>query len=50
MTLLAADLKEGTKNVHREAERSKLVRAFFRGEVTPAIYGRFLVSLHHVYR
>lgn len=50
MALLAVDLKEGTKTVHAEAERSKFVKYFFKGEITPAIYGRFLVSLYQVYR
>ncbi|KAF9341568.1 Heme oxygenase 2 [Linnemannia elongata] len=49
MALLAVDLKEGTKTVHAEAERSKFVKNFFRGEITPATYGRFLVSLYHIY-
>ncbi|KAF9145333.1 heme oxygenase (decycling) 1 [Mortierella sp. GBA39] len=49
MALLAVDLKEGTKTVHAEAERSKFVKYFFRGEITPATYGRFLVSLYHIY-
>ncbi|KAF9348141.1 heme oxygenase (decycling) 1 [Mortierella sp. AD094] len=45
MVLLAADLKEGTKAIHTEAERSKFVKYFFKGEITSAAYGRFLVSL-----
>ncbi|KAF8936011.1 heme oxygenase 1-like protein [Dissophora ornata] len=49
MTLLAVDLKEGTKTVHAEAERSKFIKYFFKGEVTPATYGRFLVSLYQIY-
>ncbi|KAG0259876.1 Heme oxygenase 2 [Mortierella polycephala] len=49
MALLAADLKEGTKTVHSEAERSKFVKFFFKGEISPATYGRFLISLYHVY-
>ncbi|KAF9187883.1 Heme oxygenase 2 [Haplosporangium sp. Z 767] len=49
MALLATDLKEGTKTVHSEAERSKFVKFFFKGEITPATYGRFLISLYHVY-
>ncbi|KAF9905793.1 Heme oxygenase 2 [Linnemannia zychae] len=49
MALLAVDLKEGTKTVHAEAERSKFVKYFFRGEISPATYGRFLVSLYHIY-
>ncbi|KAF9161057.1 hypothetical protein DFQ27_002686 [Actinomortierella ambigua] len=47
--LLAVDLKEGTKVVHADAERSKFIKYFFKGEITPAIYGRFLISLYHVY-
>ncbi|KAG0225540.1 hypothetical protein BGW41_004679 [Actinomortierella wolfii] len=47
--LLAVDLKEGTKGVHADAERSKFIKYFFKGEITPAIYGRFLISLYHVY-
>jgi heme oxygenase len=50
MALLSVDLKEGTKTVHAEAERSKFVKYFFRGEITPATYGRFLVSLYHIYK
>ncbi|KAG0097437.1 hypothetical protein BGZ93_002743 [Podila epicladia] len=49
MALLAVDLKEGTRSVHAEAERSKFVRYFFKGEITAATYGRFLVSLYHIY-
>ncbi|KAF9303516.1 hypothetical protein BGZ74_003588 [Mortierella antarctica] len=49
MALLAVDLKEGTKSVHAEAERSKFVRYFFKGEISAATYGRFLVSLYHIY-
>ncbi|KAF9984384.1 heme oxygenase (decycling) 1 [Modicella reniformis] len=49
MTLLAVDLREGTKTVHAEAERSKFVKYFLKGEITPAVYGRFLVSLYQVY-
>ncbi|KAF9898476.1 heme oxygenase (decycling) 1 [Lobosporangium transversale] len=49
MALLAVDLKEGTKTVHAEAERSKFIKYFFKGELSPAIYGRFLISLYHVY-
>ncbi|KAF9169311.1 hypothetical protein BGX21_008510 [Mortierella sp. AD011] len=49
MTLLSVDLREGTKTVHTEAERSKFVKYFFKGELTPAVYGRFLISLYHVY-
>ncbi|KAF9431993.1 heme oxygenase (decycling) 1 [Entomortierella beljakovae] len=50
MPLLAADLKEGTKAVHAEAERSKFMKYFFKGEISPAVYGRFLISLYQVYR
>ncbi|KAF9346648.1 hypothetical protein BGX26_001838 [Mortierella sp. AD094] len=49
MTLLSVDLREGTKTVHAEAERSKFVKYFFKGEITPATYGRFLISLYQVY-
>ncbi|KAF9353946.1 Heme oxygenase 2 [Mortierella sp. NVP85] len=49
MALLAVDLKEGTKTVHAEAERSKFVKYFFKGEISPATYGRFLISLYQVY-
>ncbi|KAF9369191.1 heme oxygenase (decycling) 1 [Podila verticillata] len=49
MALLAVDLKEGTKTVHADAERSKFMKYFFKGEVSPATYGRFLISLYHVY-
>ncbi|KAF9405146.1 hypothetical protein BGZ94_003741 [Podila epigama] len=49
MSLLAVDLKEGTKTVHAEAERSKFMRYFFKGEVSAATYGRFLVSLYQIY-
>ncbi|KAG0335279.1 hypothetical protein BG004_000059 [Podila humilis] len=49
MALLAVDLKEGTKSVHAEAERSKFVRYFFKGEISAATYGRFLISLYQVY-
>ncbi|KAF9962054.1 heme oxygenase (decycling) 1 [Modicella reniformis] len=50
MTLLATDLKEGTKVLHAEAGRSKFMKQFFKGEVSLATYGRFLISLYHVYR
>ncbi|KAF9327337.1 heme oxygenase (decycling) 1 [Podila minutissima] len=49
MALLAADLKEGTKTVHADAERSKFIKYFFKGEISPATYGRFLISLYQVY-
>ncbi|KAG0316431.1 hypothetical protein BGZ99_006913 [Dissophora globulifera] len=49
MGLLAVDLREGTKDIHVMAERSKFFKCFFKGTVTPALYGRVLISLHHVY-
>ncbi|KAG0292235.1 heme oxygenase (decycling) 1 [Linnemannia gamsii] len=49
MTLLAVELKEGTKFLHAEAGRSKFMKYFFKGEVSPATYGRFLVSLYQIY-
>ncbi|KAF9278593.1 heme oxygenase (decycling) 1 [Linnemannia elongata] len=49
MTLLAVELKEGTKYLHAEAGRSKFMKYFFKGEVSPATYGRFLVSLYQIY-
>ncbi|KAF9095720.1 heme oxygenase (decycling) 1 [Mortierella sp. GBA35] len=49
MTLLAVELKESTKYLHAEAGRSKFMKYFFKGEISPATYGRFLVSLYQVY-
>ncbi|GJJ75189.1 heme oxygenase (biliverdin-producing, ferredoxin) [Entomortierella parvispora] len=49
MPLLAAELKDGTKVLHAEAGRSKFMKYFFKGEVSLATYGRFLVSLYQVY-
>ncbi|KAG0275335.1 heme oxygenase (decycling) 1 [Linnemannia exigua] len=49
MTLLAVELKESTKLIHAEAGRSKFMKYFFKGEVTPQTYGQFLVSLYQVY-
>ncbi|KAF9927813.1 heme oxygenase (decycling) 1 [Linnemannia zychae] len=49
MTLLAVELKESTKAVHVQAERSKFMKYFFKGEVSPEMYGRFLISLYHIY-
>ncbi|KAF9906191.1 heme oxygenase (decycling) 1 [Linnemannia zychae] len=49
MTLLAVELREGTKYLHAEAGRSKFMKYFFKGEISPATYGRFLVSLYQVY-
>ncbi|KAG0223335.1 heme oxygenase-domain-containing protein [Mortierella sp. GBAus27b] len=49
MTLLAVQLKEGTKSLHAQAGRSKFMKHFFKGEVSLATYGRFLISLYHVY-
>ncbi|KAK3847039.1 MAG: hypothetical protein J3R72DRAFT_343186, partial [Linnemannia gamsii] len=46
---LAVELKEGTKYLHAEAGRSKFMKYFFKGEVTPQTYGHFLVSLYQVY-
>ncbi|KAF9933538.1 heme oxygenase (decycling) 1 [Modicella reniformis] len=50
MTLLATDLKEGTKTLHTDIGRCKFVRHLFKGEITMATYGRFLISLYHLYR
>ncbi|KAG0041884.1 heme oxygenase (decycling) 1 [Gryganskiella cystojenkinii] len=49
MTLLALELKEGTKYLHAEAGRSKFMKYFFKGEISLEVYGRFLVSLYQVY-
>ncbi|KAI1292706.1 heme oxygenase (decycling) 1 [Mortierella claussenii] len=49
MTLLAVELKESTKILHAEAGRSKFMKYFFKGEVSLETYGRFLISLYHVY-
>ncbi|KAF9437523.1 heme oxygenase (decycling) 1 [Entomortierella beljakovae] len=49
MTLLSNELKESTKVLHAEAGRSKFMKHFFKGEVSMETYGRFLVSLYHVY-
>ncbi|KAG0223338.1 heme oxygenase-domain-containing protein [Mortierella sp. GBAus27b] len=49
MTLLAVQLKEGTRSLHAQAGRSKFIKHFFKGEVSMGTYGRFLISLYHVY-
>ncbi|KAF9414948.1 Heme oxygenase 2 [Podila epigama] len=49
MALLAVDLREGTKSVHAETERSKFVKYFFKGELSASTYGQFLIALYHIY-
>ncbi|KAG0353175.1 heme oxygenase (decycling) 1 [Podila minutissima] len=51
MTLLATDLKVGTKTVHIEAEHSKFIRWVFKARsLLQSTFDRLLVSLYHVYR
>ncbi|KAG0370097.1 heme oxygenase-domain-containing protein [Gamsiella multidivaricata] len=49
MTLLATQFKESTKVIHSQVGRSKFLKYFFKGEVSLNLYGRFLISLYHVY-
>ncbi|ORY02253.1 hypothetical protein K493DRAFT_386863 [Basidiobolus meristosporus CBS 931.73] len=47
---LAKLMREGTHKVHRLAESSPFIKQYMRGHVTAEVYGRFLVSLYHVYQ
>ncbi|KAK3821084.1 MAG: heme oxygenase-domain-containing protein [Benniella sp.] len=49
MVLLSVQLKEDTKHLHTQGLRSKFMRQFFKGEISPTTYGRFLISLYHIY-
>lgn len=47
--LLAARLREGTRSLHRQAERSGAVRALIEGVLPKAGYALLLRNLHPVY-
>ncbi|KAF9184651.1 heme oxygenase (decycling) 1 [Haplosporangium sp. Z 767] len=49
MGLLSVDLREGTKSIHAAAGRSKFVKHIFKAEIPQATFGRFLISLYHIY-
>lgn len=42
-------LREGTRKAHRMVERMAFVRAFLRGVMDSASYGRLLIDLHYIY-
>jgi heme oxygenase len=46
---LAARLKDGTKDAHKEAETVNFVREFIKGKVPREIYAQLVVNLYHVY-
>jgi len=46
---LSTRLREGTREAHRAAERSRFVRDLLRGGVTREAYARYLAALHRVY-
>lgn len=46
---LSARLREGTREAHRAAERSRFVHDLLRGHLTPATYARYLAALHRLY-
>lgn len=48
-TALSARLREGTKDSHTKAERTAFIRQFFKGTVEKRAYGKFVVSLYHIY-
>ena len=47
---LSKELKDGTKKVHREAERVHFIREFMKGRVEQTVYRRMVASLYHIYR
>lgn len=48
-TLLAHELKQGTKKSHRAAENVGFVRNFVKGRVDRKLYKHMLLSLWHTY-
>ncbi len=48
-TELATELRHGTANAHRLAERSFFIRAFLKGLLTRDAYQHLLVALYQIY-
>ena len=46
---LSLQLREGTKDSHRSAERSPFIKRFFKGQLSKQEYGTFLRQLYTVY-
>ncbi len=46
---LSDHLREGTKEAHRQAERTPFIRQFFAGRLSLDVYSEFLVQLFHIY-
>jgi heme oxygenase len=46
---LASRLREATHSIHREAERSALMREFLRGNLEPRVYCSLLRNWHALY-
>jgi heme oxygenase len=47
---LAGLLKSGTATSHQEAEKTRFIHEFVKGNVTQETYRKLLVSLYHVYK
>ena len=47
---LSKELKEGTKKLHREAERIRFVREFLRGKIERTVYMRQISDFYYLYR
>tara|TARA_B110001452_G_scaffold8342_1_gene7322 strand:- start:3837 stop:4946 length:1110 start_codon:yes stop_codon:yes gene_type:complete len=48
-TMLSAQLKQGTKDIHAAAENVHFVREFIQGCCSRAVYAAMLKDLYHVY-
>lgn len=46
---LSIQLREGTKDSHRLAERSPFIQRFFKGQISKEEYRFFLLQLYHIY-
>ena len=46
---LSNQLREGTKDSHRLAERAPFIQRFFRGQLSREEYRTFLLQLYHIY-
>lgn len=49
LSALSIRLREGTKASHAKAEKTAFIRSFLKGQIDRDAYGRFLISLYHVY-
>jgi heme oxygenase len=48
-TQLASRLRDATHSIHREAERTALMREFLRGNIKPRVYCALLRNWHSLY-